>query len=88
LLDAKKRAFIGDLGSSRIFSSLQSVNQRRDITIFVGTPIWMSPEMLRANTEKFQKFQPIKSDIFSLGLIALYCLDAAEFAKEKTLQHK
>ena len=58
---------------------------RDDANTYVGTPLWMSPEMIRANTEQVRNFQPIKSDIFSLGLIALYCLDTAEFEKQKNL---
>jgi serine/threonine protein kinase len=85
LLDSNKKAVIGDLGCSKVFSSFQSVNQRRAIGTLVGSPPWMAPEILKAEAARIKNFEPIKSDIFSLGLIALFCLDIAEFQKQKNL---
>ena len=76
---------IGDLGCSKVFSSFQSVNQRRAINTLVGTPSWMAPEINKAETAKVKNFEPIKADIFSLGLIALFCLDYADFKNQKNL---
>ena len=85
LLDSKNKAVIGDLGCSKVFSSFQSVNQRRAIDTLVGSPQWMAPEIIKAETAKVKEFEPIKADIFSLGLIALFCLDFTEFQNQKNL---
>ena len=45
----------------------------------------MAPEMLNAEKANPKNFEPIKADIFSLGLIVLFCLDFAEFQKQKNL---
>ena len=45
----------------------------------------MAPEMLNAATANPKDFEPIKADIFSLGLIVLFCLDFSEFKKQKNL---
>ncbi len=44
----------------------------------------MSPEMRNSESNSF-KVQHVKSDIFSLGLIALYCLDPIEFENHNTV---
>jgi hypothetical protein len=45
----------------------------------------MSPEMLKADFSSATDIQLPKSDIFSLGLIALYCLDSKHFNNQKKL---
>ena len=77
-MDAQESAVIADLGVAKTFSSLVSAKNYKDITTQAGTPIWMSPEMLKANVSAVNLELP-KSDIFSLGLIALYCLDTKNF---------
>ena len=45
----------------------------------LGNPKWMSPEMRENFYGDNVKNEHPKSDIFSLGLIALYCIDSNEF---------
>ncbi len=73
LLNEKGEAFIGDLGTAKIFKTEESVQKLNDASI-QGTINWMSPE-IRANIDKkTTRIQIPKSDVFSLGLIALFCL--------------
>ena len=72
------------MGTSRVFSSFSSVKKYRDISTYIGTPKWMSPEMMN-NLSTSVDIQLLKSDIFSLGLVALFCLDQIEFEKQKHL---
>ena len=85
MLDANRRAKVADVGASKIFSSLQSVMKIRDKGTFVGTKTWMSPEMRKVKRTGFKNIQQHKSDIFSLGLIALFCLDPIEFGNQREL---
>jgi serine/threonine protein kinase len=72
---------IADLDGAKIFNSITSVQRLSSISMCVGTPEWISPEMRKSISENVTSELP-KSDIFSLGLIALYCLDTAEFTKQ------
>lgn len=76
LLDSMGNTYLGDLGIAKTFSSLASAKQLKALTTTAGTPVWMSPEMKISGEKKVD--QP-KSDIFSLGLICLYCLDTKKF---------
>lgn len=87
LLNHEGRAFLADVGAAKVFSSNSSALDLKKISLYVGTPKWMSPEMRKLNLDDSQPviFQLPKSDIFSLGLIALYCLDYVEFSRHKNL---
>ena len=65
------------MGVAKIFNSIASAI--KGISTYAGTPKWMSPEMFKAFPAGAANSQQTKSDIFSLGLIALYCLDTKEF---------
>lgn len=62
---------IGDFGSSRYIKDADEYS-------VVGTPFYMSPEMRIAYAEYFKcqiynfKYNPYKSDVYSLGLVILY----------------
>jgi serine/threonine protein kinase len=77
LLNTRGEAFIADLGVAKTYNSFDSANKISDITD-IGSPIWMSPEMREAWSKKLNAELP-KSDIFSIGLIACFCIDTAEF---------
>ena len=79
LLGGRPKVLIADLGVAKTFSSLASAV--KGISTIAGTPFWMSPEMRNAQNLSHFNTQQAKSDIFSLGLIALYCLDTNEFKK-------
>ena len=77
-----EEAKIGYLDGARIYNSIYSAKKQRKISRRVGTPKWMSLEMRRSliNNSKVETELP-KSDIFSLGLITLYCLDTPNLKK-------
>jgi len=56
LLNADNKSLVADFGLSRVYSS-------RSMTVQVGTPFWMAPEVLLA-----QKYDT-KVDVFSYGVI-------------------
>jgi serine/threonine protein kinase len=80
LLSSTGEAVIADLDVAKQYSSLASAQKFSVITTAVGTPKWMSPEMRKAVSDDVDTNLP-KSDIFSLGLISLFCLDTHEFNK-------
>ena len=49
------------------------------VSTFAETDLWMSPEMLSSGSNSPKSL----SYAFSLGLIALYCLDTDEFRKKQ-----
>ena len=81
MLSTTGEAFIADLDGAKQYSSLVSAQKFSTISMAVGTPKWMSPEMRKALSDDDVDTNLAKSDIFSLGLIALYCLDTHEFNK-------
>ena len=82
LMDSKGIAFIADLGLAKVYNSFESMNNTNDIDPY-GTETWMAPETREKYKKKNQncelKGKPSKSDIFCLGLIALFCLDYIKF---------
>lgn len=91
LFDIDGRALIADLSVSNAFSALASAFNENEIVINHSSPLWTSPEIHKLSSETVQALnlssleQLIKSNIFSLGLIALFCLDNQEFEKQKQL---
>ena len=81
-MDAKGRAVIGDLDAAKTFNSLSVALRVNPNSTFAGTLEWMSPEMRKSYSRNDINIQLPKSDIFSLGLIALYCLDTIDFKKK------
>ena len=81
LLSSRGEAVIADLDGAKLYNSISSAQKLSTISMVVGTPKWMAPEMRMALAEKVNTELP-KSDIFSIGLIALYCLDTEMFNKE------
>ncbi|PAA68401.1 hypothetical protein BOX15_Mlig013494g1, partial [Macrostomum lignano] len=62
LLDSDWNAKLADFGLSRVLSSMQSL-----ATTFVGTPMYMSPELL--GDSEAEGFSTPKSDIWALGCV-------------------
>ena len=56
------------------------LKKSKNLTIQVGTEEWMAPEMRNPDLiqlgKEAKKIYYQKLDIFSLGLISLYCLDS------------
>ncbi len=77
-------AYLGDVGVAKKFSNEGSLMRAREITTQAGTEEWMAPEMRNPDIIKLgktgedNKINFSKIDIFSLGLITLYCLDSPE----------
>ena len=84
--DGKDRpvAFLGDVGVAKQFSNQHSLKKSKNLTIQVGTEEWMAPEMrnpdwIRLGKDKeAKKIDYRKLDVFSLGLISLFCLDSVD----------
>jgi serine/threonine protein kinase len=74
LLDKNGHAHLADMGIAR--ASKDSSHEKTKESTVKGTEKWMSPEM-RVDWDKNSQSTLIKlpnSDIFSLGLIVLFCL--------------
>ena len=69
------RAYIAERGVSKSFKSEISLLNNNS----TETLLWMSPEMLESLKKGTHEKQHLKSDIFSLGLIAMFCLDYENF---------
>lgn len=88
LLDSDGRAFIADLGLAKVYN-IESMNNTNNSDDIGGTRNWMAPEVrLKFETRDTHsidtKINPAKSfDMFSLGLIALFCLDYKKFNEIK-----
>lgn len=86
LVDRNGRAFIGDIGEAKVMNT--TTFKGTDQATIAGTQPWMAPEVILNYVKDpedrtlFNKALP-KTDIFSLGLITLYCLDLDEFRKYK-----
>ncbi len=102
MLNARGEAFIADLDGAKIYNSITSAKRLSEITSAVGTPKWMAPEIRGAAFLTDFETELPKTDIFSIGLIACFCIDTAEFnnklsptlsefkidmTKEKVLDH-
>jgi serine/threonine protein kinase len=85
--NAQKReeAFIGDVGECKVFRDIESARKVKQIQTYVGTAVWMSPEMSKA-LQQNSNLELVKSDIFSLGLIGFFCLDPIEFMNSKSAE--
>ena len=83
MINLKGQAFIGDLDGAKIYNSINSANKLSSISTSVGTSKWMSPEMRKSWINELMVTTELsKSDIFSLGLITLYCIDTNNFRKD------
>ncbi len=84
------RAYLGDVGVSKKFSSQTSFNKRHHPTSIVGTCSWMAPEMKIQEKPSSSRDDKIidyrKLDVFSLGLISLFCLDTEDSFSEYHLE--
>jgi len=83
-----KEAFLGDVGASRTFENPTLLKNVQSIQTVAGTPEWMAPEMKNLELKMgnvSERTNLHKLDVFSLGLLSLYCLDAKEFFKHKKL---
>ncbi len=75
-------AYLGDVGVAKKFNTEGSLKKAQTLTTRTGTEEWMAPEMRNPNIIKLgktgedNKIDFSKLDIFSLGLITLYCLDS------------
>ncbi len=78
MLNHKGEAFIADLDCAKTYNSFTSAKKLSEITSAIGTGKWMSPEM-RAAWSTDVNAELSKSDIFSLGLIVLFCIDTPTF---------
>lgn len=77
-------AFLSDVGVAKQFANQSSLKKLQSLTTQAGTNEWMAPEMknpylIQLGKEKVDnKIDYRKLDVFSLGLITLYCLDSPE----------
>ena len=82
---AGPEAFLGDVGVAKQFATQSSLMRLQTLTTRTGTEEWMAPEMKNPFLIKLgkdiddNKIDYRKFDIFSLGLITLYCLDSPNF---------
>jgi serine/threonine protein kinase len=81
LLDEQGNAFLADLGSVKQFE-----NTAQSLTTYTGTKKWMAPEI----RERFEgrgapPLDVLKTDVFSLGLVSLKCLDYKGFVFQTDL---
>lgn len=79
-IDWRHRAFIADVGVAKDIPQ----DLRKELAkTYKGSPLWCAPEVakniLLDDATKVLNQDLFKSDIFSLGLIILYCLDPREF---------
>ena len=83
----KPVCFLADMGSAKLLEMFDCDKQIQTVNTFVGTEVWMAPEilLLKDKAEKPLKVDVSKFDIFSLGLISLYCLDKEGFKKFKNI---
>ena len=82
------KAYVADVGVARLFDPQSVGYSPHSIGTITGTLEWMAPEMLAAylSSGKGIKIADIfKLDIFSLGLLALFCWDYKEFQKQRDL---
>ena len=77
-------AFLGDVGVAKQFSNQNSLNKINNLSNQAGTEEWMAPEMRNPDliqpgkNREAKKIDYRKLDIFSLGLISLFCLDSLD----------
>jgi serine/threonine protein kinase len=86
----KPRAYLADAGSARFFDILNE-NEKKKTKISISSKFdWMAPELLKKNLNQDSTvvLDMHKLDIFSIGLLALYCLDPQEFRNAKGLLNK
>jgi serine/threonine protein kinase len=81
----KPRAFLADAGSARLFDFLNENERKKTKSSLSSKLDWMAPELLRKslNYDSTPILDLHKLDIFSLGLLALYCLDPEQFRSFK-----
>lgn len=65
-------AYIADVGVAKRFANQSILKKQNTLTTVAGTMEWMAPEVRGESI----KIDYRKIDIFSLGLISLYCLDS------------
>ncbi len=75
-------AYLADVGVAKKFGTEASLKKLHNLSFIAGTEEWMAPEMRNplliklGKNEEENKIDYRKLDIFSLGLITLYCLDS------------
>ena len=80
----RQEAFLCDVGVAKQFSDQSSLRKFKDLTSQVGTKKWMAPEMRNpgliqlGNDSEAKKIDYRRLDVFSLGLISLFCLDSPD----------
>lgn len=87
LYDEKGRFYIADVGIAKQFKETQKAKINMTITNAGGSMSWMAPEMRDIFENpldvKKRKTELSKLDVFSLGLIVLFCLDIKEFSNKQ-----
>jgi serine/threonine protein kinase len=83
LLDREGRAVIS-ISDEKTYKDFNSTKTLPDGLDYKEKSKWISPELTKAQ-KKLEKIGLEKSNIFSLGLLALFCLDSNEFIKQKNL---
>ena len=84
--DGKDRpvALLGDVGVAKQFSNQNSLKKFKNLTTQAGTEEWMAPEMRNPDLIQLGRDKDVKKidyrklDVFSLGLISLFCLDSVD----------
>ncbi len=83
----KPKAFLADGGSGRLFDILND-NERKKTKSLSSMFDWMAPEQLRKSLNAADctiQVENDKLDVFSVGLLALFCVDPEGFRKNKGL---
>ena len=80
----RPEAFVGDVGVAKQIGNQSWLKKLHTLTTQAGTEEWMAPEMRNPDLIKLgkdknsKKIDYRKLDVFSLGLISLYCLDSLD----------
>ena len=89
-MDESGVAFVSDVGAAKLLENSQKSKEHQSISK-IGTLKWMAPELRLRMVESENENVPVdilKSDTFSLGLVALQTLDYKVFkAQEKLNKH-
>jgi serine/threonine protein kinase len=91
LINQQGRAFLGDVGVAKVLDPQTTRNKLKTMTSVAGTEFWMAPEALKlflSSSPPSKKYNLTKMDVFSLGLISLFCLDTEGFLKIQKIANR
>jgi serine/threonine protein kinase len=86
--DSIARAYLADLGTAKIFDTASIFEDLHTVNTLAGTIQWTAPEILGLKkNQQAPKIDYSKIDVFSLGLLSLFCLDSHRFQDQTGLNH-